>query len=104
MDVPGTFPGAAGGRAPKSRGEDLRSSKESLVATNRFPAPCSVCGANVPARGGQLDKVGGAWQVTHLACKEGAPSVMSVSFGGKSFIRNTRGRCEDAPCCGCCTC
>ncbi len=24
-------------------------------------------------------------------------------IGGQSFYRNTRGRCEDAPCCGCCT-
>lgn len=22
--------------------------------------------------------------------------------GGKEFYRNRRGRCEDAPCCGCC--
>jgi hypothetical protein len=23
-------------------------------------------------------------------------------IGGKEFFRNKRGRCEDAPCCGCC--
>jgi hypothetical protein len=23
--------------------------------------------------------------------------------GGREFYRNRRGRCEDAPCCGCCT-
>lgn len=26
-----------------------------------------------------------------------------ISIGGAEFIRNARGRCEDAPCCGCCT-
>jgi hypothetical protein len=24
------------------------------------------------------------------------------SSGGREFYRNKRGRCEDAPCCGCC--
>ena len=24
-------------------------------------------------------------------------------IGNQEFIRNARGRCEDAPCCGCCT-
>ena len=27
----------------------------------------------------------------------------SMVIGDKSFIRNARGLCEDAPCCGCCT-
>lgn len=26
-----------------------------------------------------------------------------IVIGGQSFYRNKRGRCEDAPCCGCCT-
>ena len=26
-----------------------------------------------------------------------------ISFGDKIFYRNKAGRCEDAPCCGCCT-
>jgi hypothetical protein len=29
-------------------------------------------------------------------------SVIRFS-SGESFTRNRRGRCEDAPCCGCCT-
>lgn len=24
-------------------------------------------------------------------------------IGDREYIRNARGRCEDAPCCGCCT-
>ena len=24
-------------------------------------------------------------------------------IGNKEYIQNARGRCEDAPCCGCCT-
>ena len=26
-----------------------------------------------------------------------------ISFGDRTFYRNRAGRCEDAPCCGCCT-
>ena len=26
-----------------------------------------------------------------------------IGIGGKEFYRNKGGRCEDAPCCGCCT-
>ena len=26
-----------------------------------------------------------------------------IVIGGQSYYRNRRGRCEDAPCCGCCT-
>ena len=27
----------------------------------------------------------------------------TVQFGDRTFYRNKAGRCEDAPCCGCCT-
>ena len=26
-----------------------------------------------------------------------------IQFGDNTFYRNKNGRCEDAPCCGCCT-
>ena len=26
-----------------------------------------------------------------------------IAFGDRTFYRNCNGRCEDAPCCGCCT-
>jgi hypothetical protein len=32
-----------------------------------------------------------------------APVSDHIVIGGQSFYRNKRGRCEDAPCCGCCT-
>ena len=71
---------------------------------NRYPAPCSVCGTTVPANGGTARRVGRRWLVTHLACADGSPSVYEVRTGsGWSGTRNIKGRCEDAPCCGCCT-
>lgn len=35
----------------------------------------------------------------------GATSAVSDVFviGGAEYYRNKRGRCEDAPCCGCCS-
>jgi hypothetical protein len=32
-----------------------------------------------------------------------APVSDHIVIGGRNYYRNTRGRCEDAPCCGCCT-
>lgn len=33
-----------------------------------------------------------------------SPRVSDVfNFSGREFYRNKKGRCEDAPCCGCCT-
>jgi hypothetical protein len=26
-----------------------------------------------------------------------------IRIGGRDYYRNRRGKCEDAPCCGCCT-
>lgn len=69
---------------------------------NRYKGTCIECGGFVPARGGNLTKNGRTWEVRHLACEDG-PSVISIRTSGGDFIRNARGRCEDAPCCGCCT-
>jgi hypothetical protein len=72
--------------------------------TNKYPARCECCGSVVPANGGTLKRKGRRWIVKHLACaKERAPSVTTVTLGDKTYIRNSHGRCEDAPCCGCCT-
>jgi hypothetical protein len=70
---------------------------------NKYAGTCSVCGAEVPANGGQVTRRGRRWTVTHLACAAGRPSVTTFVIGGKSYTRNSKGRCIDAPCCGCCT-
>ena len=75
---------------------------------NRYRGDCEECKAFVPAKGGTLYRLaGGRHVVYHLACKklgEGAEArVMTVRTSGGTFIRNSAGRCEDAPCCGCCT-
>jgi hypothetical protein len=81
---------------------------------NRFAGRCCYCRASVPPSGGRCWRWRGRWYVAHTECsaearearKEGrAPErrVDTFVIGGKEFTRNARGRCEDAPCCGCCT-
>jgi len=84
------------------------------MAVNRHPAACHYCRATVPANGGRLWSWKGRWYVAHEACSAEAkaakkgrraaePAVTQFVIGGREYIQNSRGRCEDAPCCGCCT-
>ena len=72
---------------------------------NKYPGRCVKCHATVPANGGELRKSkAGRFYVLHLTCADGGEGVNAFTFSsGETFIRNKRGRCEDAPCCGCCT-
>jgi hypothetical protein len=38
-----------------------------------------------------------------VTANRGADHSDLFVIGDSEFIRNARGRCEDAPCCGCCT-
>jgi len=94
---------------------------------NRYRGTCAACGRKVAPGKGAVEKILGAWTCYCAAC--GAPSSFPAlgpesdvpyhhrpsSFpaprrvsdvfttSGGTFYRNKRGRCEDAPCCGCCT-
>ncbi len=72
---------------------------------NRYAGTCVVCGNRVPATAGTLQRDGRRWLVSHLACSEqgGAAIVVTRFSNGDERIQNRRGRCEDAPCCGCCS-
>lgn len=68
---------------------------------NKYAARCESCGSTVPANGGTIRKVGRRWVARHLDCSSG---VVSIRFNsGATMSVNAHGRCEDAPCCGCCT-
>jgi hypothetical protein len=74
--------------------------------TNRYAANCVLCGNLVPKNGGTLKRRGKRWEVTHLSCEQAkSPAVRSFYFPttGNTIIQNVNGRCEDAPCCGCCS-
>ena len=74
------------------------------MKTNRYSANCCQCGGRVAAGAGTLEKEGRRWRVAHLACNaENGPAVAVIQIGNQQFTQNYGGRCEDAPCCGCCS-
>jgi hypothetical protein len=74
------------------------------VSPNRYPGTCIACGTKVARNAGTIQRVGAAWAVYHLPCRDGAAQVYEVrTSSGWTGTRNVRGQCEDAPCCGCCT-
>jgi hypothetical protein len=83
--------------------------------TAKFPGFCARTGARI-LPGDTIDYHGRGRSV--LRARAGAsrpdldapdirPTDVGVSdhivIGGRDYYRNKRGRCEDAPCCGCCT-
>ena len=38
-----------------------------------------------------------------ISRNSGSDHSQLIVIGGRDYIRNARGRCIDAPCCGCCT-
>lgn len=68
--------------------------------TAKYPGRCSRSGARINP--GDVILYDTATKRASLQ-----PDSDSITFygdaGPKTFYRNARGRCEDAPCCGCCT-
>ena len=87
----------------------------------RYNGTCRSCRLAIAA--GSMIVYGGKGDVRHVDCgsvvdeprgwkpgdtgtRYGASSarVVTTRFaGGGTSYRNSRGRCEDAPCCGCCS-
>jgi len=79
-----------------------------MARANRYPGTCYYCNGHVAKNAGVIfeKKYARGFHVAHLACHDaGAPQVVTAYFPstGQSMSVNARGRCEDAPCCGCCT-
>ena len=69
--------------------------------TARYDGTCRATGARILA-GDVIDYSGGR----AVLIERRAPRVDVIQFGSRAapeYYRNARGRCEDAPCCGCCT-
>jgi len=74
------------------------------MRTNRWPGRCKYCGNHVAPRAGRLWKENGRYVVAHLSCADAKSSqVLEFRTSGGTYYLNRSGRCEDAPCCGCCT-
>ena len=75
----------------------------------RYPGRCAATGAAI--RPGALIYYDTAARRATLApvapvANSIRPDYVShvIDFGdGREYYRNKKGRCEDAPCCGCCT-
>jgi hypothetical protein len=85
------------------------------ILTAKFPGTCPACKGRI-VRGTEIRHEGrGLAYHTHCESTGAAPlpprysartRVNTFRFGGSdntTYTRNSRGRCEDAPCCGCCT-
>lgn len=90
----------------------------SRIITARFAGTCTACKGSI--RTGEQMRHEGRGLAYHVACQStgAAPlppaarsygrrpyrsgSYTRFAGGGESY-RNARGRCEDAPCCGCCS-
>jgi hypothetical protein len=71
--------------------------------TARYPGTCASTGR--PIRPGDRILYHGRGRAVLLSRSSSAPAPVSdtYTFGDRTFYRNVNGRCEDAPCCGCCT-
>ena len=79
----------------------------SIIAqvVNRYAGRCVACGTYVPAGEGTATKWRGdkRYQLTCTACTSTPEQHVTVFSSGHRQYTNARGRCIDAPCCGCCT-
>jgi hypothetical protein len=82
--------------------------RKKMAFTNRYAGKCGKCGAGVPAGAGLCERVNGKFTAFHKSCGAGpvfaAPVSTVFRTSGGTFYQNAKGRCEDAPCCGCCNC
>ena len=70
--------------------------------TAKFPGYCKKTGARILV--GDLIQWSKAGAVLLKRAAAGVNAITLIGDqGAKTFYRNARGRCIDAPCCGCCT-
>ena len=70
--------------------------------TAKFPGYCKKTGARILA--GDLIQWSKAGAVLLKRAAAGVNSITLIGDqGAQTFYRTARGRCIDAPCCGCCT-
>lgn len=78
------------------------------MLTAKYPGRCAETGVPVNV-GDQIERFitygGVLWKrIPHFSEPRAKQVSDVVQFSsGATFYRNKNGRCEDAPCCGCCT-
>jgi len=72
--------------------------------TARFPGVCFRTGREIrPGDRIMFHGRGRSVLLSRSSTRTAAPVSDTFQFGDRTFYRNRAGRCEDAPCCGCCT-
>jgi hypothetical protein len=75
--------------------------------TLKYAAKCADPGCGAELAVGDKAKWYGRGKVYGLNCHEkkakGGSWIMTGA-NGQEYYQNRSGRCEDAPCCGCCNC
>jgi hypothetical protein len=72
--------------------------------TARFPGTCVRTGREIrPGDRIMFHGRGRSVLLSRSSTRASAPVSDTYTFGDRTFYRNRNGRCEDAPCCGCCT-
>lgn len=73
------------------------------IITARYAGKCAATGA--PIKPGDRINFNRATRRSSLVGTPEEGRYISDTFrtSGGTFYRNRNGRCEDAPCCGCCT-
>lgn len=109
---PARFPGrCAVTGAPIAIGDTIRSvgrNRYALVSRAARPEPVDPDAADIelaesidPDIGAfEPEAAAAAGRFVRAAMNRGVSDVWRS--GGREYYRNRRGRCEDAPCCGCC--
>ncbi len=71
-----------------------------MIITSKYPGTCADCGDRIN-KGDRINWTRGQ-KPTHANCESQGDSV-AITFmaTGNTMYQNSRGRCEDAPCCGC---
>ncbi len=69
--------------------------------TARYDGFCSKTGARILA-GDVIQWTRGRAVLVERRAARVDTLTLSTAGGLRTFYRNARGRCEDAPCCGCC--
>lgn len=87
-----------------------------MTITARYPSTCASCGARITP-GQSIEWQKGVKTVRHTDCAAAAtePAIVPAArprrsgsrytrfSSGAEYYQNDRGRCEDAPACGCCS-
>ncbi len=86
-----------------------------MIINSKFNSKCKAC--NGPIKAGERINWSRNSGAHHLDCAANdnknnmaVPKIITTRFVsaesdyiGQAHYRNSRGRCEDAPCCGCCS-